>query len=79
MSALALAVTLVPVTWAGHASGRPRNEQERAQQRIHFLKNLSMFGGLLITAADTGSGPPLAWRARQRVRGISHNRLAAGD
>ncbi|MDH6129029.1 DoxX family protein [Kitasatospora sp. GP82] len=72
VSALALAVTLVPVTWAGHRFWEAEDEQERAQQRIHFLKNLSMLGGLLITAADTGSGPSLAWRARQRVRGISH-------
>ncbi|WP_371682352.1 DoxX family membrane protein [Kitasatospora sp. MMS16-BH015] len=63
-AAAALAATLVPVTWAGHRFWEAEDEQERAQQRIHFLKNLSMLGGLLIAAADTGSGPSLAWRAR---------------
>ena len=37
---------------------------DQAQQRIHFLKNLSMFGGLLIAAADTAGNPSLAWRTR---------------
>ncbi|GGV48526.1 hypothetical protein GCM10010495_77890 [Kitasatospora herbaricolor] len=66
-AALALAATLVPVTWAGHRFWEERDEDRRAQQRIHFLKNLSLFGGLLIVAADTGAQPSLAWRARHRL------------
>ncbi|MFI8081578.1 DoxX family protein [Kitasatospora sp. NPDC086009] len=65
-AALALAATLVPVTLAGHRFWEVKDEEERARQRIHFLKNLSMCGGLLITAADSGAGPSLAWRARHR-------------
>ncbi|MER8185225.1 DoxX family membrane protein [Kitasatospora sp. NPDC094015] len=64
LSALALAATLVPVTWAGHRFWAAEDEAERARQRIHFFKNLSMLGGLLVTAADNGAGPTLAWRAR---------------
>ena len=52
-SALAIAATLVPTTAAGHRFWEASDEQERAQQRIHFLKNLAMFGGLLIAAGDT--------------------------
>ncbi len=68
LAALALAGTLLPVTWAGHRFWAAEDEQERAQQRIHFLKNVSMLGGLLITAADVGAGPSLTWRARHAAR-----------
>ena len=65
LSALALAATLVPTTAAGHRFWEAEEDADRTQQRIHFLKNLSMFGGLLITAADTGGRPSLAWRAQR--------------
>jgi putative oxidoreductase len=54
LSALALAASLVPTTAAGHRFWEYEDPQERAQQRIQFLKNLSMLGGLLMTAADSG-------------------------
>jgi putative oxidoreductase len=64
LAALALAGTLVPTTAAGHRFWEAEEDADRAQQRIHFLKNLSMFGGLLIVAADTAGQPSLAWRVR---------------
>jgi uncharacterized membrane protein YphA (DoxX/SURF4 family) len=64
LSALALAATLVPTTAAGHRFWEAEEDADRMQQRIHFLKNLSMFGGLLIAAADTSGKPSVAWRAR---------------
>jgi uncharacterized membrane protein YphA (DoxX/SURF4 family) len=67
-AALALAGTLVPTTAAGHRFWEAEEDADRAQQRIHFLKNLSMFGGLLIAAADTGGRPSIAWRARHSVQ-----------
>jgi putative oxidoreductase len=68
LSALAIAATLVPTTVAGHRFWEAENEQDRAQQRIQFLKNLAIFGGLLITAADTAGQPSLAWRGRHAAR-----------
>jgi putative oxidoreductase len=68
LSALAIAATLVPTTLAGHRFWEADDAQERAQQRIHFLKNISMLGGLLITAADTAGSPSLAWRGRHAAR-----------
>jgi putative oxidoreductase len=68
LSALALAATLVPTTAAGHRFWEAEENADRTQQRIHFLKNLSMFGGLLITAADTSGQPSLAWRTRHGAR-----------
>ncbi len=64
LSSLAIAATLVPTTIAGHRFWEAEGEQERTQQRIHFLKNLAIFGGLLITAADTAGRPSLGWRSR---------------
>ena len=68
LSALALAGTLVPTTAAGHRFWEAEEDADRAQQRIHFLKNLSMFGGLLIAAADTAGSPSLAWRTRYAAK-----------
>ncbi len=64
LSSLAIAATLVPTTVAGHRFWEAQDERERAQQRIHFLKNLAIFGGLLIAAGDTAGRPSLAWRSR---------------
>jgi putative oxidoreductase len=71
LSALALAGTLVPTTLAGHRFWEAEDPQERKQQRIHFLKNLSMLGGLLIAAVDTDGSPSLAWRRRRASRTAS--------
>ncbi len=68
LSALAIAATLVPTTLAGHRFWEAEDGATRAQQRIHLLKNMSMFGGLLIAAADTAGKPSLAWRARHAAR-----------
>jgi putative oxidoreductase len=52
LSALALAGSVVPTTLAGHRFWEIEDETQRSQQRMHFLKNLAIFGGLLITALD---------------------------
>ncbi|MFI6932012.1 DoxX family protein [Streptomyces sp. NPDC050287] len=69
-AALAIAATLVPTTLAGHRFWEAEDPTERAQQRIHFLKNLSMLGGLLIAADDTGGRPSLWWRGRHSAHGL---------
>jgi hypothetical protein len=68
LSALVIAGTLVPTTLAGHPFWKFEDPAERAQQRIHFLKNLTIMGGLLVAAADTGGPPSLNWRRRQAAR-----------
>jgi putative oxidoreductase len=73
LSALAIAATLVPTTLAGHRFWEAEDSQERAQQRIHFLKNLAILGGLLITASDTAGRPSLAWRGRHAARSARHD------
>jgi putative oxidoreductase len=73
LSALAIAASLVPTTIAGHRFWEAENDKDRAQQRIHFLKNVSMLGGLLITAADTAGQPSLAWRGRHAAKAARHD------
>jgi putative oxidoreductase len=73
LSAAVLAGTLVPTTLGGHRYWEIEDKQERNQQRIHFLKNLTMLGGLLIAAADTGGNPSLAWRSRHAARDVQRD------
>ncbi|MGX1882989.1 DoxX family protein [Streptomyces sp. NPDC055287] len=63
-SALALAASLVPTTIAGHAWWKTEDPDERVRQRVQFVKNMSLFGGLLLAAADTHGKPSLAYRSR---------------
>lgn len=73
LSALAIAATLVPTTLAGHRFWEADDDQSKAQQRIHFLKNVSMLGGLLIAAGDTAGQPSLAWRGRHVARSAARD------
>ena len=70
LSALALAATLVPGTVVRHPFWSEKDKAVRAAQQQHFLKNLSMLGGLLVAAADTGgreSLPHAAGRISRRT------------
>lgn len=72
MSALALAASLVPTTFAGHRFWEETDTQQRANQRVHFLKNVSIAGGLLLAGVDTEGKPSLAWRARRQATEATH-------
>jgi uncharacterized membrane protein YphA (DoxX/SURF4 family) len=50
LAALTLAASLVPTTLGGHAFWTHEDPSSRAQQRIHFDKNLAILGGLLFVA-----------------------------
>lgn len=63
LSALVLAGTLVPTTLAGHRFWEAQDKAARRQQQIQFLKNASVFGGLLLAAVDTEGKPSMVWRA----------------
>ena len=56
LSATVLAATLVPATYAGHPFWEFVDSQQRRMQRIHFLKNLSLGGALLVIAGSRGRG-----------------------
>jgi uncharacterized membrane protein YphA (DoxX/SURF4 family) len=70
LSALALAASLVPTTYAGHPFWEEKDQQARSAQRIQFFKNISMMGGLLLASVDTEGKPGVAWRARRAARDV---------
>jgi putative oxidoreductase len=81
LSALALAGTLVPTTIAGHPFWEASDPSTKASQRIHFFKNLSMMGGLVLAGVDTEGKPGVAWRVKHAAtdarREAKHLRKAA--
>jgi putative oxidoreductase len=74
-ASLALAVTLVPTTLAGHRFWEQEGESKR-EQMFHFAKNAGMLGGLLAAALDTGGRPSVFWSGR---RAAGHASEAIGD
>ncbi len=67
LAALALAASLVPTTLAGHAFWNETEASARAAQRTQFFKNVSMLGGLVLAADDTGGRPSIPWRIHEAV------------
>lgn len=70
LSSTVLAVSVVPTTIAGHPFWEETDPQARTQQRLHFFKNLSMLGGLLLASVDTEGKPGMAWRAQRAARDV---------
>jgi uncharacterized membrane protein YphA (DoxX/SURF4 family) len=66
-AALALAASLVPTTVAGHPFWMHDDDAHRRDQQVHFLKNVGLFGGLLLAAADTEGRPNLRWRTAHLI------------
>lgn len=52
LAAGTLAATLIPVTYVGHPFWTVDDPQARNQQITHFLKNLGLFGALLLVATS---------------------------
>ena len=75
VAAAVLAASLVPTTLSVHSFWEVP-EAERPAQRIQFLKNLSMLGGLLLATVDTEGKPGLAWRT-EKLRETAAARVEA--
>ena len=52
LAALALATSIVPTTFGGHRFWEQEDPAQRARQRVEFLKNTAILGGLLVVALD---------------------------
>jgi putative oxidoreductase len=68
LGAAALAASLVPTTLAGHSFWEHDDPQQRAMQRVHFMKNLGLLGGLIIAAVDTGGRPSVGYVTRRTTK-----------
>lgn len=75
VSALVLAGTLVPTTAAGHRFWEYGDPTQRADQTQHFIKNVSMLGGLLLAVVDTEGRESVA-RKTKRVSRSAARRAA---
>ena len=53
LSAAVLAASLLPTTIAGHAFWTIEDPLEQRSQLLQFLKNMAMFGGLLLATIDS--------------------------
>ncbi|TWS18951.1 DoxX family membrane protein [Tsukamurella asaccharolytica] len=71
LASLALAGTLVPATVVDHAFWEESDPEVRREQQLHFVKNLSLLGGLLIAGFDTEGKPGVTWRARRAAERAS--------
>jgi putative oxidoreductase len=65
LAALALATALVPTTYAAHAFWTIEDPTARAHQKVQFLKNVGLLGGVLLASVDTAGKPGLAYRTKQ--------------
>ena len=75
VAALALASALVPTTYAAHAFWTIEDPAARAQQKVHFLKNVGLLGGVLLASVDTAGKPGLVYRT-QHVRAEARRQAA---
>lgn len=75
-AALALTGSLVPTTLGGHAFWKSQGGGERAAQLTQFVKNVTIAGGLLTAALDTGGRPSVFWSTGRTARRAAH---AVGD
>jgi putative oxidoreductase len=64
-AAAVLTGSLIPWTVVGHPFWRARDKVAKQDELVHFMKNLGLFGGLLLAAVDTQGKPGLPWRTRR--------------
>ncbi len=67
LASAALAASLVPTTLAGHRFWDEKDPQLRSMQKVQFLKNLAILGGLVLLACDTKGAPSLGWRLKKNA------------
>ena len=54
LASLGLMASLAPMTFVGHPFWQEKDKQAKQHQQMHFLKNVGLLGGLLLSASDTG-------------------------
>ncbi len=70
LASMTLAASLVPTTLAGHRYWEETDPTARGDHRVHFFKNVSLLGGLLLAGVDTEGRPGVAWRARRAAADV---------
>jgi putative oxidoreductase len=70
-AALLLAGSLVPTTLAAHRFWETTDPDQKVSDRVEFFKNVSLVGGLLVTALDTGGRPSIPWTVNKAAHGAA--------
>jgi putative oxidoreductase len=65
LSALVLALTVVPDAATGHAFWSEQDKQQKQVQRGLFVRDLGLLGGLFVSVADTGGRESVPHRAKR--------------
>jgi uncharacterized membrane protein YphA (DoxX/SURF4 family) len=68
LASLVLIASSVPTTYVGHPFWTEKDKAVKAQQQAHFLKNLGLIGGLLLSASDTGGRESVTHAAGRLTR-----------
>lgn len=68
LAALTLIGSIIPTTYAGHRFWEETDQATRAEQKIHFLKNLGLLGGLILVTFDREGEASLGRGAKRRAR-----------
>ena len=78
VAALVLAGSIVPTTLAGHRFWEEADSAKKQGQLLHFLKNASMLGGLLLAAVDTAGKESLAHKTTRITKRSKRKRNGNG-
>ncbi|WP_019925084.1 DoxX family protein [Nocardia sp. BMG111209] len=73
LSVILLAVTAVPTAVSEHDFWNEQDRDRRGAKRAGFLKQVSLFGGLLIASTDRAGKPSLTWRGRRAAARLKGN------
>lgn len=68
LASTVLAASLIPTTVAGHPFWEATDPQKKAADRLQFIKNVGLLGGLMLAAVDTEGKPSLGWRGRKAAK-----------
>jgi putative oxidoreductase len=68
LASLTLAGSIVPTTLAGHRFWEEDDSAKKKGQLLHFFKNASMLGGLLLASVDTAGKESLAHKTKRVTR-----------
>jgi putative oxidoreductase len=79
LAAMALIGSIIPTTYAGHRFWEETDPTTRSQQKMHFLKNAGLLGGLILAAFDTEGEPSLAWRAKRQAHQLESAMAASSQ
>ncbi|GAB3030211.1 hypothetical protein MBOU_30770 [Mycobacterium bourgelatii] len=71
IASAALALTVIPGNLGAHMFWNEADPERKREKRRDFITDVSLLGGLIIAAADTGGKPSLGWRGRRAAERLS--------